>query len=226
MSRRDETAPSQTVVDAVIPLLRGWLHLICFFLSLPAGLVVVGSARSPLAQVAAIVYAFGLSALFGVSAAYHRRQWSVSARRRMQRLDHATIFVMIAASYTPLCLLALGGSLGAGLLLAVWAGAGTGVVLALTGFTEKAVVSLAYYIGLGWVMALVLPELGRRVSTAQLVLILVGGLLYTVGGICLRTRWPDPFPAVFGYHELWHLMVVAAAVCHYVAIVAVVQAAP
>lgn len=121
--------------------------------------------------------------------------------------------------------LALGGSLGAGILLAVWVGAGTGVVLAVTGVTEKPVVVLATYIGLGWVMALVLPELSRQLSTAQLVLIIVGGLLYTVGAICLRTRWPDPFPTVFGHHELWHLMVVAAAACHYVVVLAVVKAA-
>lgn len=213
------------MVDAVVPLLRGWLHLVCFFLSLPAGLMVVASAHSPLARVAAIAYAIGLSALFGVSAAYHRWRWSVTARPRMKRVDHATIFVMIGASYTPLCLLALGGSLGAGILLAVWVGAGTGVVLAVTGITEKPVVGLATYIGLGWVMALVLPELSRRLSTAQLVLIIVGGLLYTAGAICLRTRWPDPFPTVFGFHELWHLMVVAAAACHYVAVLAVVKAA-
>ena len=222
----DETGPSQAVVDAVIPLLRGWLHLLCFFLSLPAGLMVVSSARSPLGRVAAIVYALGLSALFGVSAAYHRGQWSVAARIRMKRMDHATIFVMIAGSYTPLCLLTLGGRIGGAILLAVWIGAGAGVVLAVTGFTDRPIVGLASYIGLGWLMVLVLPELARRVSAAQLVLFLVGGLLYTVGGIFLRTRWPDPFPTVFGYHELWHLMVTAAAVCHYVAILEVVKAAP
>ena len=213
------------MVEAVVPLLRGWLHLVCFFLSLPAGVVVVASAQSERARVAAVVYAIGLSALFGVSAAYHRRHWSVTARRRMKRVDHATIFVMIAASYTPLCLLALGEGLGASILLTAWVGAGTGVVLAVTGIAEKPVIGLATYIALGWVIVLVLPELGRQLSTTQLVLIVVGGIVYTVGGVFLVTRWPDPFPAVFGYHELWHLMVVAAAACHYVAILAVVKGA-
>lgn len=214
----------QVVVDTVIPLLRGWLHLVCFFLSLPAGLVVVASARSPRAQAAALVYATGLSALFGVSAAYHRRQWSATARARMKRVDHATIFVMIAASSTPLCLLALSGGIGGATLLMVWVGAGMGVVLAATGIAEKPVIGLASYIVLGWMMALTLPELGNRLSAAQLVLLVAGGLLYTVGGVFLGTRWPDPFPRVFGYHELWHLMVVAAAACHYVAILEVVNA--
>ena len=147
------TSTPAVVVEAVIPLLRGWLHLVCFFLSFPAGLLVVANAHSPRARAAAIVYAIGVSTLFGVSATYHRRSWSAAARPRMKRLDHATIFVMIAANYTPLCLLALGGNLGGRILLAVWVAAGTGVILALTGIAEKAVVGLVIYIGLGWFMA-------------------------------------------------------------------------
>ncbi|MEA2715926.1 MAG: hemolysin, partial [Actinomycetota bacterium] len=107
----------------------------------------------------------------------------------------------------------------------VWAAAGTGVILALTGIAEKAVVGLAFYIGLGWFMALALPDLASRLSTADLVLLLVGGLLYTVGCIFMGIRWPDPFPDVFGYHEVWHLMVAGAAICHYLVILTVVKAA-
>ncbi|MCA1690858.1 MAG: hemolysin III family protein [Acidimicrobiales bacterium] len=220
----DELSPTEAVVAAVFPLLRGWLHLVCFFLSIPAGLVVVDSA-SPRARTAAIVYAIGLTALFGVSAAYHRGRWSATARPRMKRADHATIFVMIAGSYTPLCLVALGGSLGRSVMLVVWLAAGTGVVLAATGMAEKPIVGSITYIGLGWLLVLILPELTRQLTDAQLVLILVGGLLYTVGSVFLATRWPDPYPTVFGYHEIWHVMVVAAAVCHYVAILSVVKAA-
>lgn len=225
MGVADETTPGQAVVDVVIPLLRGWLHQVCFFLSLPAGLVVVANAHSPRARMAAIVYAIGLSTLFAVSATYHRRQWSLTARPRMKRLDHATIFVMIAGSYTPLCLLALGGSLGGTMMLAVWVAAGTGVVFALTGIAEKRVVGLAIYISLGWAVTLLLPELAHRLSTIDLVLLLVGGLLYTVGCVFMGTRWPDPYPTVFGYHEVWHVMVVMAAACHYVVILTVVSSA-
>ncbi|MCA1657204.1 MAG: hemolysin III family protein [Actinobacteria bacterium] len=223
--RPDEASPAQAVVEAVIPLLRGWLHLVCFFLSFPAGLIVVAHAHTPRARVAAVIYAIGVSILFGVSATYHRRSWSVVARPRMKRLDHATIFVMIAANYTPLCLLALDADLGGRILLAVWVAAGVGVVFALTGIAEKAVVGLVIYIGLGWFMALALPELARQLSTADLVLLLVGGLLYTVGCIFMGVRWPDPFPAIFGYHEVWHVMVVGAAICHYLVILTVVKAA-
>ena len=220
----DEQSLGQAVADAVIPLLRGWLHLVCFFLSMPAGLLVVANAHTPRARVAAIVYAVGLSALFGVSATYHRRQWSAAARPRMKRLDHATIFVMIAGSYTPLCMLTLGGSLGRSILLAVWVAAGTGMIFALTGIAEKRVVGLAIYIGLGWAMALLLPELAGRLTNTDLILLLVGGLLYTVGCIFMGTRWPDPFPAIFGYHEVWHVMVVGAAACHYLVILSAVKA--
>ena len=221
--RSDEEAPA--VVEAVAPLLRGWLHLVCFFLSFPAGLLVIAGADPTRARVAAVVYAIGVSALFGVSATYHRRVWSATARPRMKRLDHATIFVMIAGSYTPLCLLTLGGSLGRGMLLAVWLSAGAGVVLALTGIAEKRVAGLVVYIGLGWAVTVVLPALIQRLTTADLVLLLVGGLLYTVGCIFMGTRWPDPYPTVFGYHEVWHLMVVGAVVCHYLVILSAVKAA-
>ena len=117
----EETSPpSAALVDPVPPHLRGWLHLISFFLSLPAGAVVIASGASGRARSAGVVYAVGMTAMFGVSAAYHRRRWSPDGRRRMRRIDHGTIFFMIAASYTPLCLLALGGTMGTGVLTAVW----------------------------------------------------------------------------------------------------------
>jgi len=223
--RGDDDSVTHAVAAAVMPLLRGWLHLVCFFLSFPAGLIVVTSAHTSRARGAAIIYAIGVTTLFGVSAAYHRGSWSVVSRPRMKRLDHATIFVMIAANYTPLCLLALGNGLGDRILLAVWVAAGAGVILALTGVAEKAVIGLVIYIALGWFMALALPELTRQLSSVDLVLLLVGGLLYTVGCIFMGIRWPNPYPATFGYHEVWHVMVVAAAICHYLVILGVVSSA-
>lgn len=208
------------------PLLRGWLHLVCFFLSLPAGAVVVAGASSGRARLGGLVYALGMTAMFGVSATYHRRSWSPAGRRRMRRIDHATIFLMIAGSYTPLCLLSLGGRTGMVVLAAVWVGAGLGFVLALTGIAEKAVLGLLCYIGLGWAMVLALPELSKQLSVAEIGLLFTGGFLYTMGGIVLGTRWPNPSPVWFGYHEVWHAMVVAACACHYVTILSVVHAAP
>ena len=218
-----DAAPSG---DPLPPHLRGWLHLVCFFLSLPAGVVVIAAAGSMRGRAAAVLYAIGMTAMFGVSAAYHRGRWSPAARRRMRRTDHGTIFLMIAGSYTPICLLALRGTTGTAILVTVWAGAGLGVFLALTGVAERAVLGLLCYIGLGWAVVLALPELTRRLTSGQMALLVAGGVLYTVGGVVLGTRWPNPSARWFGYHEVWHAMVVVACACHYVTILSVVRGAP
>ncbi len=216
----------RAVVEAVFtkPLLRGWLHLVCFFLAIPAGIVVISLADGTAARVGAVVYAVGLVALFGVSGIYHRGRWSQEWRRRMQRLDHATIFVMIAGSYTPLCLVAIKGWVGPTMLVVAWLGAVLGAVLAFSDGGRSRVVRGALYIVLGWISVLAGPALVRNLSVAELVLIAVGGVLFTIGAITLMTHWPDPFPRVFGYHEVWHVLVVAAVVCHFVAIASVVDA--
>jgi len=215
----------QALVDPLPPLLRGWLHLVCFVASVPAGALVIASAGSGRGRLASTVYAIGMTAMFGVSATYHRRKWSAEGRRRMRRVDHGTIFVMIAGSYTPLCLLALRGTTGTAILTGVWVGAGLGFVLALTGFAEKAVLGLVCYIVLGWAMVLALPQLSGTLSHGQMALLFAGGVTYTVGGVVLGTKWPNPSPRWFGYHEVWHAMVAAACVCHYLTILSVVRAA-
>ena len=204
------------------PLLRGWMHLVCFFLAIPAGVAVILLADGPRARWGALVYAIGLVALFGVSGSYHRGRWSQAARRRMQQLDHATIFVMIAGSYTPLCLVALQGWLAPAMLVAAWVGATVGMVLAFRGGRRSRIAKGTLYIALGWVSVVATPQLLRHLNATEIALIVVGGVLYTVGAIFLATRWPDPFPRVFGYHEVWHALVVAAVVCHFVAIASVV----
>jgi hemolysin III len=207
------------------PLLRGWLHLVCFFLAIPAGVLVVALANSPRARLGAAVYAMGLIALFGVSGAYHRGPWSPTWRRRMQCLDHATIFVMIAGSYTPLCLLVLDGWVAVATLVTAWSGAVLGGVLAWTDGRRGAALRSGLYIALGWFAMAAMPQLVRHLSPVELALIAIGGVLFTVGAIFLLTRWPDPFPRVFGYHEVWHTLVVAAVVCHLVAIGSVIHGA-
>ena len=211
--------------DPLPPHLRGWLHLICFFLSIPAGGLVIAAAESGGGRLAGLVYALGMTAMFGVSAAYHRGRWSPAARRRMRRIDHGTIFLMIAGSYTPLCLLAIQGTTGTVVLTAVWLGAGLGFVFALTGVAERAVLGLLCYIGLGWAVVVALPGLTRRLSAGEMALLVAGGVVYTLGGVVLGTRWPNPSARWFGYHEVWHAMVVVACVCHYVTILSVVGAA-
>jgi hemolysin III len=208
------------------PLLRGWLHLVCFFLAVPAAVGVVALATSGEARAAAVVYAVGLVALFGVSGSYHRGRWSDAKRRLMQRLDHGTIFVMIAGSYTPICLLAVQGWMSVTLLVVAWAGAVLGFALSFADSRITRVLRGTLYIVLGWASVIAGPQLVRHLSPAELALIAVGGLLFTVGAIFLATRWPDPFPRVFGYHEVWHVLVVAAVVCHFVAIASVVNGTP
>jgi hemolysin III len=196
---------------------------VCFFLAVPAGVWVVMTASSPRARVGAIPYAVGLIALFGVSGLYHRGRWGQTWRRRMGQLDHATIFVMIAGSYTPLCLLVLDGPVAYALLALVWAGALAGGVLAWHHGRRTRFVRSGLYIAMGWAVAACAPQLVHQLGLAELVLILVGGVLFTAGAIALATRWPDPFPRVFGYHEVWHVFVVAAVVCHLIVISAIIR---
>ncbi len=219
-------APPTTTAPVAVPakpLLRGWLHLVCFFLALPVGAWVVVDAEGARARTAAVVYAIGLAALFGVSGSYHRVRWSPAWRTRMQRLDHSTIFVMIAGSYTPVCLLALHGWLAVTMLVAAWTGAAIGAFLSWQTGRRSTIARSAMYIVLGWVLLAATPQLLGRLTPTQLVLITIGGVLFTVGSITLATHWPDPFPRVFGYHEVWHVLVVAAVVCHLVAISGVIR---
>jgi len=211
-------------VAIVKPLLRGWLHAVCFLVSIPAGALVIASASTSRARVGAVIYAIGLTAVFGVSAAYHRGRWSDEARRRMKRLDHGTIFLMIAGSYSPLCLVQ-GGAEGTALLVAAWAGAAVGLTLTAYGVAEKPVVGMCCYLGFAWVLAIAMPQLAGRLSDTEYRLLVAGGLLYTAGAIMFGTHRPNPFPRVFGYHEVWHVMVVAASVCHYGTIISVVRTA-
>jgi len=207
------------------PLLRGWFHFAAFVVSLPAGILVVAAAATTRARMAAVVYATALTALFAVSSTYHLRVWTADGRRRMRRLDHGTIYVMIAGCYTPICLLAVKGATSSGLLLAAWAGAAVGLAFAITGLAEKPYFGLSCYIGLGWLVVVALPDLSRTLSALQLVLLVAGGLAYTVGSVVLGLNWPNPFPRVFGYHEVWHVLVIVACACHYVIIYSVVRSA-
>jgi hemolysin III len=220
----DAGALASSVATALAkPLLRGWLHLVCFFLAVPAGVIVVALATSSRGRIGSVVYAVGLIALFGVSGIYHRGHWSETKRALLQRLDHGTIFVMIAGSYTPLCLLVLRGWVAWAMLTIAWVGAAVGFVLAFTGGRVSRIARGTLYIVLGWASVLAAPQLWRHLSGAELALLAAGGVLFTVGAIFLATNWPDPFPRVFGYHEVWHLLVVAAVACHFAVIASVVN---
>jgi hemolysin III len=199
------------------PRLRGRLHQVAFLASIPAGIALVLVARSWPARVGVLVYALSLTAMFGTSAAFHRLRWSPRARLRMDRLDRTMIYVLIAGSYTPVCLLALRPGWRVALLALVWTGAAVGIALVLLWNRHRGigVVRMVLYLGLGWASVLVLPELSRTLGPGKLALAVTGGVLYTVGAVVLIRRRPDPSPRVFGYHEVWHAFTVAAGACHY-----------
>jgi hemolysin III len=210
---RAAVAPDPSSGPPEQPVWRGRLHSLAFLVSIPLGGLLVSLAHSAHAALAAMVYAAGSIALYGVSAAYHRGDWDARGRVWMRRLDHAMIFVLIAATYTPFCLLAATPDHGAPTLFAVWSAAALGVTLSLTGLAEKRGLGLALYLALGWLGAFTLPSLMSTLAPLSLLLVVGGGLTYTVGAIALALRWPDPLPDVFGYHEVWHAMTLVAGGC-------------
>ncbi len=203
------------------PRLRGVSHQFAFFVALGAGAALLAlTGRWPVA-----VYAVTLAALFGVSASYHRGGWRPAARRWWQRADHATIFTFIAGTYTPLCALGIGGTDGLRLLVVIWTGAVLGAMRALVWPTAPRWIAAALYVLLGWSVLVYLPVVAATTGALALAAIIAGGVLYTVGALTYALRWPDPAPRVFGYHEVFHALVIAAAICHFAAVVLVLRGA-
>lgn len=200
------------------PRLRGVLHQYAFFASLVAGTVLVAMAATPRARLGALVYGASLSALLGVSALFHRVTWnSAGARRWMGRLDHTMIAVLIAGTFTPFAMLALPDHLGPTLLLVVWVGAAVGTLLHVVWADIPKWLSALSYVVLGWVGVVATPTLIAAGWTIP-VLLLLGGLLYSAGAAVYALKRPDPVPAVFGYHEVFHALVVVAAAVHWAAV--------
>jgi hemolysin III len=206
-----------------VPRLRGVFHQWAFFVALVAGVVLVALADGFRERLAVWVYAVALAAMFGASALYHRFPWrSAAARLRARRLDHAMIFVFIAGTYTPFALLAFDGALQAIVLGSVWAGAALGVVVELSWIHAPRWVSAIAYLAVGWIGLIAIPEFFPALGVAAAVLALVGAGLYTLGALAYATAWPNPFPRWFGFHEVFHLLVVVAAVTQFVAVSLVV----
>ena len=208
----------------VKPLFRGRLHQVAFFVAIPAGIALVVASPTTSARVAAIVYALALAGLYGTSALYHRLPWSPKARRWMQRLDHSMIFVLIAGTYTPFALLVLHGAAQVVVLTVVWVGAIVGVVLKMVRIDGLKAVTATLYIGLGWLAIVAAPQIYRGLSGVSIGLLLAGGLLYTAGAIMFAAKRPNPSPRVFGYHEVWHSMVIGGSACHFVVILLLILA--
>ncbi len=198
------------------PRLRGVSHQWAFFVSVLTGGALVVTAPSGRATLAAAIYAVSVAGLFGASALYHRITWaSATARRWMRRLDHSMIFVLIAGTYTPFALLALHGPLATAILVAVWAGALAGVLMKLVWIDAPKWLVAATYVILGWVAVAAFPQLAGSLGITAMAMVAAGGLLYTAGAVIYALRRPDPVPAVFGYHEVFHVLVIVAAALQY-----------
>ncbi len=198
------------------PLLRGVSHEIAFVVATAGAIALVASAHGARATTAAAVYGASLAAMFGISTLYHRPTWGPTARRFMRRLDHATIYLFIAGTYTPVCLLALPHPWAVALLWVAWGGAALGIVQSILWVQAPRLVSAAGYVALGWAVTIALPKLSAALGVSGLSLLLGGGLLYVAGAVIYALRRPDPAPKVFGYHEIFHALVIAASACHFV----------
>jgi hemolysin III len=200
------------------PYLRGVSHEVAFFVALVAGGWLVATATSRLAIGVTAIYAITLALMLGVSASYHRGNRAPSAELRWKRADHAMIFVFVAGTYTPICVLGIGGAPGMRILALVWAAAVLGAMRALLWVRAPRVIATALYVVQGWLMIAYWPDVRTALATPLLQLLVTGGMLYTVGALVYALRRPDPLPRWFGYHEVFHSFVIAASVCHFLLI--------
>jgi len=206
------------LAQAVKPRLRGVSHQYAFFVSLACGVALILAASGGRARLAATIYAVAVSALLGTSALYHRVTWRPQARRWMRRLDHSMIFVLIAGTYTPVALLALPGAVGRTVLVVVWAGVGVGVLFKLVWIDAPKWLLAGVYVALGLVSLVVFGELPGAIGWVAVAGLALGGLLYTIGAVIYASGRPNPAPGVFGYHEVFHALVIVAASLHYAVI--------
>jgi len=210
---------NSATVDLGKPRLRGVSHQWAFYVSLALGAALVAAAEAGQPRLAAAVYAVSVAALFGTSALYHRITWaSRAARRWMRRLDHSMIFFLIAGTYTPFALLVLDGALATVILVVVWSGALAGILMKLVWIDAPKALVAILYLALGWVAVAAFPTMLDELGITGSALVAVGGLLYTAGALVYAFQRPNPAPAVFGYHEVFHALVILAAALQYAVI--------
>jgi hemolysin III len=205
------------------PTLRGWLHLLWFEASLVIGTLLVTEAHGARQITAVAIYAATVTGLFGTSALYHRGNWGPLASRWLQRLDHAMIFLLIAGTGTAAFLLTASTPFAAAGLSVLWALTLAAVVTHLMWMNAPEKLVGAIFIGLGWTAGMAAPAVWIHAGIVPALLLLVGGVLYTAGALCYYRRWPDPVPAVFGFHEVFHAYVCAAAACQYIGITLLIR---
>ena len=215
----------KNATPALKPLLRGHFHQAAFFLAIGACAMLLAEAKDSLALAAALIYSLSLIALFGISALYHRPQWNPTQRTWMRRLDHAAIFILIAGTATPICLLAVGGGSGNNLLLIFWISATAGILQSLFWITAPKWLSAMLYIFMGWLALPSLPQIHNSLGPSNVAYLVCGGVIYTLGAVIYAMKRPNPWPKTFGYHEIFHILVVVAAFFHFLVVRALLQGA-
>ncbi len=200
------------------PKYRGVSHRIAFHTAIVAGAILLWFAN-PSARLAVLPYTILLAAMFGTSATLHRADWSPRTYNWLRRADHGTIFLCIAGTYTPFALLGLGGEAGTKLCLLAWIVCGVGVLRALLWPHAPRAVTATCFVAAGWVVLAYLPQFHAAVDARTFLLILTGGVAFTLGAVIYLIKWPDPWPRTFGYHEVFHLVIIGACIIHYVAVV-------
>jgi hemolysin III len=201
------------------PRLRGVSHQIAFLAAVPAAVAVVLTTNGGIARAGGTVFAFSVAAMFGVSSIFHRGSWTPTAFRRLGRLDHAMVYALIAGTYTPIVLLVVHHGWRAPILATVWGGACLAAAIKLVWANPPTWLAPSIGIGLGWTAVIVLPQVAGAIGLAGTLLLLAGGLAYTVGAVVYTRQRPSPAPATFGYHELFHALVIVAVACQYSTIV-------
>jgi len=221
MAKSNAALPQPVAQSLQKPTLRGVSHQIAFFIAAVAGFYLVSQAHDARAGQAAAIYTASLATMFGASALYHRPTWSPRPRAWMRRLDHAAIFVLIAGTATAFTLPITHGRPIA--LAVAWGGAAIGILLTLFWLRAPKAITVVIYIALGWTILPFLPQLAHAIGRGGVLLLILGGLLYSTGAVFYARKAPNPFPGIFGYHEIFHALVIAASVCHFVVVLFILR---
>lgn len=205
------------------PALRGYLHQEAFFVALGACILLIAKSTNSISYLSSLVYSLGLLLLFGISAIYHRPQWEPKQRAVLKRLDHSAIFVLIAGTFTPICLLGLPQEQGNLLLIVIWVAALAGIIQSIFWVKAPKWLTALFYIAMGWMALPYLAVLKISLGTASLLLLAIGGVVYTVGAVFYAKKRPNIRPGIFGYHELFHLFTVIGAAFHFVVVYRLIE---
>lgn len=200
------------------PLLRGYLHQEAFFIALGACALLIAKSTEKRTLIAALVYSIGLLLMLGISSIYHRIHWQPQTRALLKRLDHSAIFIQIAGTFTPVCMLALDKKQGHALLIFIWIFAIAGILQSIFWVKAPKYATALFYVAMGWMALPYISALAQTLGETKLALIIAGGIVFTIGSIFYATKRPKIYPHIFGYHELFHFFTIIGALLHFIVV--------